>query len=257
MTSTPPDPAVSAAELTPGNAAVPGAGSPGPIRTIAVSGASGKTGWRVVQEAIGRGWSVRAIVRPQSQLPEALSAAEREGLLELQRLDLSQAEALQHALSSCEALVIATGARPSPNLAGPLQVDALAVREQIQACRAVGVKRLVLVSSLCAGRWQHPLNLFGLILVWKRVGEQALERSGLDWTVIRPGGLSEREEGLQSEGIRWSGPDTQESDSIPRRLVARCCLEALHTPASIGRILEVTSSPELPHVALRQVLAAA
>jgi uncharacterized protein YbjT (DUF2867 family) len=135
-----------------------------------------------------------------------------------------------------------------------MRVDAWGVQRQVESCRRVGLQRVVLVSSLCAGRWQHPLNLFGLILVWKRVGERALERSGLDWTVIRPGGLSEREDGLQTEGIRWSGSDSQESDAIPRRLVARCCLEALNTPASIGRILEVTSSAELPVVALEQVL---
>ena len=34
------------------------------MTTIAVSGASGKTGWRVVQEAIARGQAVRAILRP-------------------------------------------------------------------------------------------------------------------------------------------------------------------------------------------------
>ena len=33
----------------------------------------------------------------------------------------------------------------------------------------------------CAGRWLHPLNLFGLILVWKRLGERCLEEwPGLD-----------------------------------------------------------------------------
>ena len=37
------------------------ADSPEPRRRIAVSGASGKTGWRVVQEAIGRGLAVRAL----------------------------------------------------------------------------------------------------------------------------------------------------------------------------------------------------
>jgi uncharacterized protein YbjT (DUF2867 family) len=91
--------------------------------------------------------------------------------------------------------------------------------------------------------------------VWKRLGERALETSGLDWTVIRPGGLSEREE-VENEGIRWTGADRQESSSIPRRMVARCCLEALDTPAAIGQILEVTSSPSLPPVTLEQVLAA-
>jgi uncharacterized protein YbjT (DUF2867 family) len=136
-----------------------------------------------------------------------------------------------------------------------MRVDAWGVQRQVASCRRLGLRRVLLVSSLCAGRWQHPLNLFGLILVWKRVGERALETSGLDWTVIRPGGLSEREQGLEQEGIRWSGPDSQESDSIPRRLVARCCLEALNTPAAIGRILEVTSAPELPLVQLEAVLA--
>ena len=99
------------------------------------------------------------------------------------------------------------------------------------------------------------LNLFGLILVWKRVGEQALEASGLDWTVIRPGGLSEREEGLEQEGVLWTGADQQTSNSIPRRLVARCCLEAVNTPDSIGMILEITSSSEQPVLSLKQAMA--
>lgn len=225
---------------------------------IAVTGASGKTGWRLVDEALRRGCSVRAIVRPESRLPEALLEVEREGegRLVVQRLDLSQAEALQHALSGCDALVIATGARPSPNLAGPLQVDALGVREQIQACRAVGLKRVVLVSSLCAGRWLHPLNLFGLILVWKRLGERWLEASGLDWTVVRPGGLSEDDSRSEREGVVYSDADQQESDSIPRRLVAKVCLEALETPAAIGRIVEVTSRSAQPPQPLSAWLAA-
>lgn len=223
---------------------------------VAVTGASGKTGWRVVDEALRRGWSVRAIVRPASQLPVALREAEQQERLEVMRLDFSQAEALQHALSGCDALVIATGARPSVNLAGPLQVDALGVREQIQACRAVGLQRVVLVSSLCAGRWLHPLNLFGLILVWKRLGEHWLEASGLDWTVVRPGGLSEDDERCKREGVLFSDADQQESNSIPRRLVARVCLDALETPTAIGRIIEITSNAQQPSQPLADWLAA-
>ena len=224
------------------------------MTVLAVTGASGKTGWRVVVEALRRGCTVRAIMRPGSALPPALAADGQEGRLEVVRLELSQGDALQHALSGCDALVIATGARPSVNLAGPLQVDAVGVREQIQACRAVGLRRVVLVSSLCAGRWLHPLNLFGLILVWKRLGEQWLQRSGLDWTVVRPGGLSEDDSRSEREGVRYSAADQQESNSIPRRLVAQVCLEALETPAAIGRIIEITSGPEQPPQPLAQWL---
>lgn len=223
---------------------------------VAVTGASGKTGWRVVDEALRRGHAVRAIVRPDSLLPPALAEAEQQGRLDVRRLELSQGDALQHALSGCDALVIATGARPSPNLAGPLQVDALGVREQILACRAVGLKRVVLVSSLCAGRWLHPLNLFGLILVWKRLGERWLASSGLDWTVVRPGGLSEDDSRCEREGVVYSDADQQQSNSLPRRLVAQVCLDALATPAAIGRILEITSSPAQQPQALAEWLAA-
>jgi len=217
---------------------------------LAVSGASGKTGWRVAQEAMQRGWQVRALVRPDSVLPQGLEGAE------IIRLDLQQREALHQALAGCDALVIATGARPSVDLTGPLRIDALGVRAQLAAAKAVGLERVVLVSSLCAGRWSHPLNLFGLILVWKRLGERWLERSGLRWTIVRPGGLSEREDGVEREGLRLSGADQQQSRSIPRRLVARLCLDALADPASEGRILEVTSDPDLPLISLSAWLAA-
>lgn len=222
--------------------------------TLAITGASGKTGWRIADEALRRGQPVRAILRPGSVLPAALQGHEQ---VEVVRLELGDATALQQALQGCQALVIATGARPSIDLAGPLKVDALAIRAQVAACRAAGVRRVVLVSSLCAGRWLHPLNLFGLILVWKRLGEQWLETSGLDWTVVRPGGLSEDDSRAASEGIVYSGPDTQESNSIPRRLVARVCLDALETPAAIGRIIEVTSSANQPQTPLQQWLSAA
>ncbi len=208
---------------------------------VAVTGASGKTGWRVVEEALARGFDVRAIVRPSSFLPPGLGAAE------IHRLQLSDGPALQDALRDCDALIIATGARPSIDLLGPLKVDALGVRQQLEACRAVGLKRVVLVSSLCAGRWLHPLNLFGLILVWKRLGEQWLEQSGLEVTIVRPGGLKEAEEDLAVQELFFSGADQQQDGSLPRRLVARVCLDALTVPASVGRIVEITSAvPDAP-----------
>ena len=222
--------------------------------TLAITGASGKTGWRIADEALRRGQSVRAIVRPGSVLPAQLEGRDQ---LTVIRTELGNGPALQQALQGCEALVIATGARPSVDLAGPLKVDALAIRDQIAACKATGVSRVVLVSSLCAGRWLHPLNLFGLILVWKRLGEQWLEQSGLDWTIVRPGGLSEDDSRADGEGIVYSGADTQESNSIPRRLVARVCLDALESDGAIERIIEITSSPQQPQQALGQWLSQA
>ena len=55
------------------------------MQRLAVSGASGKTGWRLMEEALARGLSVRAIVRPESLVPPAWAAAERDQRLQVHR----------------------------------------------------------------------------------------------------------------------------------------------------------------------------
>ena len=207
---------------------------------LAITGASGKTGFRVAEEAISAGYEVRLIVRPSSVIPDSLKKYERYVLSDTNGITLD------YALKGCDSLVIATGARPSIDLTGPAKVDYLNIKKQIESCKRQTLKRVVLVSSLCAGKLVHPLNLFGLILIWKRLGEKSLQSSGLDWTVIRPGGLNEDEINLRNQNILFSGEKTQEEGSIPRRLVAKSCIEALKTKDSIRKIIEITSSEENP-----------
>ena len=215
---------------------------------VAISGASGKTGYRIAEEALSSGFDIRLLLRETSEVPQSLSNAEKS------IISLSDNNSLDKALNGCDSLIIATGAKPSIDLTGPARIDAFGVQKQVESSKRVGIKRLILVSSLCSGRWIHPLNLFGLILVWKRLGEKSLEKSNLDWTVIRPGGLNEREDDLNDEFVRFTGPDVQQDAYIPRRLVARCCIEALKTPSSIGQIIEVTSSPDIEPLSMKDAL---
>ena len=207
---------------------------------LAITGASGKTGYRVAEEAISAGYEVRLILRSQSNIPDSIKACEKYVLSDTNGITLD------YALKDCDSLVIATGARPSIDLTGPAKVDYLNIQKQVESCKRQKLKRVVLVSSLCAGKLIHPLNLFGLILIWKRLGERSLQESGLDWTVIRPGGLNENENDLKKQNILFSGEKTQEEGSIPRRLVAKSCIEALRTKDSIEKIIEITSSKENP-----------
>lgn len=79
-----------------------------------------------------------------------------------------------------------------------MQVDNLGTQNMVEACKKSGVKRLVLISSILAngaamGQILNPiyilLNVLGLTLVAKLQAEKYLKNSGLDYTVIRPGGL--------------------------------------------------------------------
>jgi len=207
---------------------------------LAITGASGKTGYRIAEEAISDGHQVRLIMRSKSEVPNSIKGCEKYLLSDTNGITLD------YALQGCDSLVIATGARPSIDLTGPAKVDYLNIQKQVQSCKRQKLKRVILVSSLCAGKLIHPLNLFGLILIWKRLGEQSLQNSGLDWTIIRPGGLNENETNLKNQNILFSAEKTQEEGSIPRRLVAKCCIEALRIKESIEKIIEITSSEENP-----------
>ena len=217
------------------------------IMRIAITGASGKTGYRIAEEAVKKGLKVKQIIRKNSKVIEGLKN------LETIRLSLDDKEDLDKALENLDALIIATGARASLDLTGPAKVDALGVYRQLQSCKRVGIKRVILVSSLCTGKLFHPLNLFGLILIWKKLGENFLRNSNLEWTIIRPGGLKESEN-IKSENIDYSKEDTKTKGSIPRRLVAKCCIDSLKNKDSINKIIEVTSSTENKKISFKKAM---
>ena len=215
---------------------------------IAISGASGKTGFRIAEEALKKRYDVNLITRRNSEVPESINSCKNHqiSIYNNKQLDLS--------LSKIDVLIIATGARANIDLTGPAKVDAYGVRKQIESAKRVGVKRIILVSSLCVGKFFHPLNLFGLILLWKKVGEESVINSGIDWTIIRPGGLNEKEDNLEKQSINYSNKGMQEEGSIPRRLVAKCCIEAIRTKNSIGKIIEVTSNEENKKQSMQKAL---
>ncbi len=214
---------------------------------IAISGASGKTGFRIAEEAIKSGFKISQIVRKDSIVPENLRDAETF------RISLNDDKALDKALKNVDVLIIATGARASIDLTGPARVDALGVSKQLESCKRVGLKRVILVSSLCTGKWLHPLNLFGLILIWKKVGENLLKNSDFDWTIIRPGGLKEDED-IKGQYILYTKMDSQSEGSIPRRLVAKCCIDSIKNDSSIKKIIEITSSTENKNISFKKAM---
>ena len=214
---------------------------------IAITGASGKTGFRIVEEALKSGYKVKQIVRKNSVISKELEK------IETIKLSLDNRQNLDDSLKNIDALIIATGARASLDLTGPARVDALGVYRQLESCKRVGVKRVILVSSLCTGKLLHPLNLFGLILIWKKIGENLLKNPYFEWTIIRPGGLKE-DELIEDQKVFYSSIDTQNEGSIPRRLVAKCCIDAIKNKDSINKTIEITSSTENKKVTFQKAM---
>ncbi len=201
-----------------------------------VVGATGQTGRRIVEQLVKRQIPVRAMVRDRARALEILPAA-----AEMVVGDVLEPGTLRAAIADCTVILSATGAAPSFNPVGPYQVDYEGTKNLVDAAKAAQIQHFVMVSSLCTSQFFHPLNLFWLILVWKQQAEQYLKRSGLVYTIVRPGGLKNTEE---HPPIVMSGADTLFDGSISRDQVAQVCIEALSQKAARDKIVEIVSRPE-------------
>jgi nucleoside-diphosphate-sugar epimerase len=172
---------------------------------------------------------------------------------------------LAPALAGCDALVILTSAIPqlkAPPQPGqppeftyaqgewPEQVDYQGQVNQIEAAKAAGVKHIVLVGSMGGTNEQHPLNKMGNgnILIWKRRAEQYLIDAGIDYTIVRAGGLldapgGQRELLVGKHDQLLNHPPDGIPTSIPRADVAAVVVQALLEPIARNKAFDLISRP--------------
>lgn len=203
---------------------------------ILVAGATGQTGRHIVRQLVERNVPVKALVRDIELAKEILPAT-----TELIVGDVLQPITYEHHLADCNVLICATGASPSFDPTGPYKVDYQGTKNLVDAAKANNLEHFILVSSLCVSKFFHPLNLFWLILYWKKQAESYIKSSGIPYTIVRPGGLKNES---NSEPIVMSGADTLFDGSIPRPKVAQVCVEALFLPEAKSKIVEIVTSPE-------------
>ena len=212
-----------------------------------VAGAAGQTGRRIVQELVKRGVPVRALVRDVEAARSLLPPE-----VELVVGDVLQPDSLTAAIADCTVLLCATGAKPSFDPTGPYKVDYEGTKNLVDAAKAKGIEQFVLVTSLCTSKFFHPLNLFFLILVWKKQAEEYLQNSGVPYTIVRPGGLLNDD---NPDSVLMSAADTLSDGRIPRTKVAQTCVEALFQSTSRNKIVEIVAKPDAPMKSFEELFA--
>jgi len=238
------------------------------IRTVVVAGATGQTGRRCLQRlASMQGVSVIGGVRDPTKAAKKLAESKIEirgamiekgaaidaSAVELKALDVekSTVDGMAATLKGSDGLVIAVGFVPG----NPFKMDAAAHAVDnvgtialIDAAKAAGVKKVVLVSSILtdAGAWgqlnsagYQVTNAFGHVLEEKLVAERALRASGLDWTIVRPGGLKAD---APTGALFVSGENTLNSGEISRDLVAEVSVAALFDAKASNKVVEIVES---------------
>lgn len=142
---------------------------------MALTGGTGFVGRRVIAQAVGQDWHIRALTR---------RAQPAEPNVNWVRGALDKPDSLAELMAGADVVLHVAGVVSAPNLAGFTAGNVTGTQAVLDAAQAAGVRRFVHVSSLSAREPQ--LSTYGAS---KRAGEELVATSDRDWTIVRPTGV--------------------------------------------------------------------
>jgi uncharacterized protein YbjT (DUF2867 family) len=203
---------------------------------VVVAGANGRTGRFVVEQLVAAKWHVRVLVRDAAKAGDAAKQG-----LDVKVADVRDPASLGPALKGAAYVISAIGASGGMKTApgdGPQEVDNAGVANLARAAHAAGVRQLVLVSSAYTSKAEtYPAEFLRPSLRAKFAGEQAVRASGVPYTIVKPGGLTDD---AATGSVALSQGDVA-TGVIPRADVAAVCVAALGRKAAVGKTFEVVS----------------
>lgn len=153
---------------------------------VVIVGGHGKIGLRLEKLLAERGDSPRGIIRKTEQAPD-LEEIGAEPIV----LDIENVDDISDALAGADAVVFAAGAGPGSGPARKRTVDYGGAVKLAEGCTAKGVRRYVIVSSIGSNRpetWSDEMRPYQEA---KNEADRFVMDAGLDYTIIRPGGLTD------------------------------------------------------------------
>jgi len=196
---------------------------------IAVVGGHGQIARQLHPMLLGAGHQPVALVRRQEQADALEAAGVATGMLDIENDD---AAAFAAAFEGCDAVVFAAGGGPDGNIERKRTVDLEGSLKSIAGARQAGITRFVQVSAISVDEpvAEDAAPVWKAYVEAKRDADAALRDSGLDWTILRPGRLTDD----PGTGRVTLGPDVPRGD-VPRADVAEVIAAVLDDPATAGQ----------------------
>jgi len=202
---------------------------------VVIAGGHGQVALRLERLLASAGHTTVAIVRNPDHSGEVQAAGAEPLVCDLEATDV---DAVAARLEGADAVVFAAGAGPGSGIPRKQTVDRDASVLMADAAELAGVRRFVQISSMGAGAPPRPGTdeTFAAYLRAKTEAEDDLRRRDLDWTVLRPGGLT-NEPGTGRVRLATSVPRGQ----ISREDVAAVIVGLLSHDRGIGQTLELVA----------------
>ena len=154
---------------------------------VLVAGANGKTARSLVRMLVEEDHKVRGLVRKEEQLSEVEQDGAEPVLVDLEE----EVEGdVGRAIEGCDAIVFAAGAGPGSGAARKETMDYGGALKLIEAAERHGVRRYLMLSAMGAADPESGSEEMRPYLSAKARADERLQSSGLDYTIIRPGSLT-------------------------------------------------------------------
>jgi uncharacterized protein YbjT (DUF2867 family) len=198
---------------------------------VAIAGGHGQIALRLAKIMSERGDEVVALIRNPDHADEVKQAGAEPALVDLEQ---ASEDEVATAIGGSDAVVFAAGAGPGSGSARKETMDYGGAVKLIAAAKQAGVGRYVIVSSMGANPNATGDDTFSVYLSAKGRADDAVRASGLDATVIRPGGLT-NDAGTGRVRLGEKLPRGQ----VTRDDVAAVLVAVLDSPSTIGRTADL------------------
>jgi uncharacterized protein YbjT (DUF2867 family) len=201
---------------------------------VVIAGGHGKIALLLEGLLAGRGDQAVGLVRNPAHVADVQNAGAEAFICDLEAASAADVAVL---LSGADAVVFAAGAGPGSGAPRKDSVDRAASVLMADAAERAGVRRFVQVSSMGAGQPPRPGSdeVWAAYITAKTAAEADLRTRDLDWTILRPGGLTDAP---PTGKIRLAPPPIPRG-TIPRADVAAVIVALLDNPGTRHQTLEL------------------
>jgi len=208
---------------------------------VLIAGGHGQVARRLIRLLARDGHTARGLIRNPDHAADIEADGGAPVLCNLERDELTP-----H-VGGADAIVFAAGAGPGSGPERKRTVDLGAAVKCVEAAEALGVSRFVIVSSIGAHDPDGGPEAMRPYLRAKAEADARVARSGLDWTIVRPGGL----ENGPGTGLVDVSTQLGRRGQVPRDDVALVLAETLQAPNTVGLTFEVFSGETQARAAVR------
>jgi uncharacterized protein YbjT (DUF2867 family) len=212
---------------------------------VAIAGGHGKIALLLATKLAEAGDVPTALIRDAGQTAEVEDSGARAAVVDLEN---DTAQELADAIAGNDAVVFAAGAGPGSGAERKETVDYGGAALLIEACKLAGIERYVMVSAISADASHQGEDVYDVYVRAKGRADDELAASGVDWTIVKPGGLTDdRGTGRISVG------EQLDRGEIPRADVAAVIVACLRDERTIGKRFVLVGGDEPIEDALAQL----